>query len=825
MSTSCLTPASFLGTCWRGRFVLAAVLFGVICGLGTTARAAAPCCAVTSIDVKNAVVTAKESATGRTFTFKVADVKLLKSLRVGQGVYANFAKKQVSVDGVAPCCNILSIALPKIAGGNAAQSSAAGAALGHANPAAPCCAITTVDSASSLVTAKEDSTGKTFTFKVSDAALLNSLIVGQGIYANFGAKQVSVNGIAPCCAIVSLPGSVAELPQSSKGQAAPPSSTNSGRRSKSNQPNTQGNPANNNLAPPKTEVKASEGDTAQAIRAASVAHPPGNDVSGKPGSTLAGNSATSTSQTQLTPTVPVFVHERLQLRLLSQGKKWRLQSFSGNIGGRAVHDDALYHLAGREGIAESPVPQQIKNELLKDADSSGDRDAIYIVHKSTAERIAAKLTALSSAPSGGISSTGSSSNGCNDAFGWGNHLTETAQINFSNPGDLLELTLNDQDLGPVNASGKLDIKAPVSGQISGAVDMRVLETACEPVAFKLRNLRINGNMNMGALLDLDAKLGVTHGFKKRLVSQPLGGFGFFVGPIPVYIGFDAFVEGRLDVKVPNLVQVKYSAQGSGHGAVNVVCTTHGCSGSQGLSFQWSAAGGVNVLSQGVHAIVKPGVLGGLEAYLYDPSVINAHAGIEPYMKGDLWAYSGSGCNERGTVSDREYTKALTADLDGGFDVLAGIDASGLAPNGFFSSALDQEWTVYNWEKHLNFYDLLGGSNALTPLLQTDSPAYAARPKTVGVQMRPCYPYATDKDGKPVIMTYQLTWGDSSSNAMPQAPIGSAANASHTWIAPGQFNLQARPLEDSHGRRFPVETTQASMDVKSGSPATLGNRQP
>ena len=68
-----------------------------------------PCCGITGIDQKAGTVTAKETATGRTFTFKVTDAKLLSSLKIGQGVYANFSTKQVSLDGFVPCCGITSL--------------------------------------------------------------------------------------------------------------------------------------------------------------------------------------------------------------------------------------------------------------------------------------------------------------------------------------------------------------------------------------------------------------------------------------------------------------------------------------------------------------------------------------------------------------------------------------------------------------------------------------------------------------------------------------------------------------------------------------------
>lgn len=64
------------------------------------------CCAVTGIDARAGVVTAKVNTTSQTFQFKVADVRVVRRLRVGQAVYANFTTNQVSLDGRRPCCTI-----------------------------------------------------------------------------------------------------------------------------------------------------------------------------------------------------------------------------------------------------------------------------------------------------------------------------------------------------------------------------------------------------------------------------------------------------------------------------------------------------------------------------------------------------------------------------------------------------------------------------------------------------------------------------------------------------------------------------------------------
>src|SRR5881392_450115 len=67
------------------------------------------CCGITAVDVKAGIVTAKITANGSVFQFKISDAKTsLSALRVGQAVYANFATHQVWVNPEAPCCTITS---------------------------------------------------------------------------------------------------------------------------------------------------------------------------------------------------------------------------------------------------------------------------------------------------------------------------------------------------------------------------------------------------------------------------------------------------------------------------------------------------------------------------------------------------------------------------------------------------------------------------------------------------------------------------------------------------------------------------------------------
>ncbi|MFZ5877664.1 MAG: hypothetical protein ACOYXU_14855 [Nitrospirota bacterium] len=71
-------------------------------------NAGEPCCSVAAIDARSGLVTAKETATGKTFQFKVTDKALLKTLKVGAAMNADFDTQKVTIHGGEPCCNIVS---------------------------------------------------------------------------------------------------------------------------------------------------------------------------------------------------------------------------------------------------------------------------------------------------------------------------------------------------------------------------------------------------------------------------------------------------------------------------------------------------------------------------------------------------------------------------------------------------------------------------------------------------------------------------------------------------------------------------------------------
>ena len=73
----------------------------------------------------------------------------------------------------------------------------------------PCCNITAIDRRTGMVTATEAASKRSFRFKAT-AAQLPRLVVGQKVWADFGTQKVSLDGVAPCCAMVGAAGTVAD---------------------------------------------------------------------------------------------------------------------------------------------------------------------------------------------------------------------------------------------------------------------------------------------------------------------------------------------------------------------------------------------------------------------------------------------------------------------------------------------------------------------------------------------------------------------------------------------------------------------------------------
>jgi len=67
------------------------------------------CCAIVRVDTTKSVVTARETATGYTFRFVVRTRRVLRALRIGQPIWADFTTNTVKLKptDAKPCCGIV----------------------------------------------------------------------------------------------------------------------------------------------------------------------------------------------------------------------------------------------------------------------------------------------------------------------------------------------------------------------------------------------------------------------------------------------------------------------------------------------------------------------------------------------------------------------------------------------------------------------------------------------------------------------------------------------------------------------------------------------
>src|SRR5947207_1070124 len=74
----------------------------------------------------------------------------------------------------------------------------------QANPGDACCGIVSIN-ANGVVSARQ-ADGRVFQFQVADKTLLASLHIGQPVWADFAANQVTLKyGVTPCCSIAARP--------------------------------------------------------------------------------------------------------------------------------------------------------------------------------------------------------------------------------------------------------------------------------------------------------------------------------------------------------------------------------------------------------------------------------------------------------------------------------------------------------------------------------------------------------------------------------------------------------------------------------------------
>jgi len=878
-------------------------------------------CSITAISPSTGIVSAKVNASGAVFQFKVTDAKLLASLHVGQGVYANFTAMQVSLDGKKVCCEITSppqtpasppasapaaMAAPKIAAPPAGTPAPAAAAkiaaapsanASAANPApavsaaaptavsttgnnaappGPTSTITAMDTNTGLVTAKETATGKTFQFKLDNPAQLSTVKVGQGVYANFDAGQVSLDGLEPSGQITATSAATTAATRPSASSAA-----------------AQSKPGSTSAASTLAKTPAIQG--AAAVLAcggspgASQSLPGSSSASAKAAEKKSTTSKTTTSPAAPTgqptaeqpciPTLsygtpqPVSTVMSARLVLPHPPSRWEARTITAVVAGKSTTANIL-HLRGLDGIQEAQaLPDAARDFLILHVKAlpAGESDS-YIVNLELANTWAKTHPVPPSATPTAPKSDGTA--GC-DSFSWhcaqeaGQHaidqasqqadaLREQAQKDWATAtGDAEKLwnaagaCFNEDSLSlnniPVefNAkpsfgetltesgstkSGNLSLSGTATGKVNLAIpfggnfqaSFAVAFIPCLPFVVRPQSMGADGDLTIGSTLT--ASINATGKFDYPLTIPPSG-----IGPkiplevIPIVIfgvpiaemDVSAYFEGGIDVSGSGKLTANFELDNPHEAAFNFLCSGSGCTGTwKNVKVPTTTSENVQLNGQ---IDVTPDVYTAIQLD-FDIDAISVRSGPEPHLYGVLSGCVGASATQTlgGGPSSSQEWHLLAGDVDWDVKLRTELLLGGTAVGNPLMN------TLYG-RTHLWYSDLWpGGSNALDPVVAAPTQVVSGKAATYNVSMPSCYPY-------PDKVTYKVTWtgnaAGSNAGGSTGCLVGNGAadcvaapatpfGVDFTWPSGGSDSLTVILERDAHGRIFKTaQPTQLSVDVR------------
>ncbi|PTL76775.1 hypothetical protein [Vitiosangium sp. GDMCC 1.1324] len=487
-------------------------------------------------------------------------------------------------------------------------------------------------------------------------------------------------------------------------------------------------------------------------------------------------------------------------KILEEGEGWQLK----NISGYAVDDKGEYYskdvytLTGKDAAYRVPVVPNLQEELAADAAAS-EGDTVYIIDKFIADEIAiaqekGELTEALKAIAEPLDEEGKTMGkmgpfgSCSDQL-----ITKSKSLNLNTP---ISTSTN---LGG-GFSGTLSATGNLSGSATGEVQMRLKRTkvfwVCIPYSVKFGHARAWGNATVGYGATVSGTINYAYAWQTQIAKPGLGSLNFFIGPIPVHIGFNLPINLGLNVNASVTGTVTYNSNQNTTGSFDYTCSLSSCSGWANFNSPTSSP---QPLTASISGRVYPSVWAqvAVRAYLYSEWLAYAQVGVRPYLYGDLWGYYGTTCGDGDGDGINETVSALTLDLDWQLFVTAQAAAFGGNP-----AQWNNLWSTSR--KHIKFWDIpSGGSSALRPILTGPSSLLVNATGNYNSRMRPCWPYSDT-------INYQLAWGDSTSTSFSAAPA-TITTKSKAWTSTGAKTVALTALSDSHGRQLSA-TTSRSVQV-------------
>ncbi len=671
-----------------------------------------------------------------------------------------------------------------------------------------CCTITAIEAGTGLVSAKVTANGNVFQFKVATPAVLASLKLGQGVYANFTTRQVSLDGRAACCAITSGPQAPIAVPGPVRAPAAVPA------------------PAPPPAAPGLGAV--AKGAVAQfqlPTISYGTPHPPSatgrtnvlSRFDSRPVSAMVGGKSVTATVLHLRGRIAIE-----QAPGLSDGVRRLLEMHVRTIPPGGSDHYVVNTQVAEEWVKAHPVPDYVKPAPEETGGGSCGHwyDSFDCAGQAVTDewrRNWDKAVKEWDHVTGELTHDWNMAQGC-----FADHTLPLPNIpvQFSiTPEMTVHLEQSgSQGLGAGGSAsgtvqGTVSLGFPIQSDFRSQLDLFYIP--CLPFVVRPKSLAGTGTLTVGE--QLKASVSATGKFQKTFTIPPTGGPQILIEVIPIVIGgvpvaeldISAYIEGNIAVGGEGKAEGHFQIDNPHKAFFDFTCSGSGCNAtSHGIPDPTTASEGADIQGQ-VH--IKPAIFTALQLD-FDVDALSARAGPQPYLLGTASGCAAvAGAQTVGGGSSSQENHILAGDLDWGVD----LRAEALVLRKVIGQPFVHSVTG---DKHIWFRDLApGGSNALVAGVDGAAQVTAGKAAVYNVKMPSCYPYTNP-------VRYRVTWtGNAAPGANPacqwQAGQGTctfdpkkASPFTLTWSAAGSQTLTVVPVSDEHLRTFTPAPKQTQVSV-------------
>jgi len=510
---------------------------------------------------------------------------------------------------------------------------------------------------------------------------------------------------------------------------------------------------------------------------------------------LSGGTALAQTDEEPIPPEKVYWEE-----VIAEGKTWQLKKISGYAidDNNEFYSREVFTLNGPQAIFELPLPESIQKDLyesLSEEELKEDGNVSFSIDKQIVDEIAIseklgeptpylkeiaeKEAAEEQQALGGFAAKSS----CGDQT-----ITKSKGFSLNKPISL------SQNFG-AGFSGSLSSTGSIQGSATGQLVLTKKRAkvwfVCVPYAVKFNHARAYGNVTVDTNSAINGTVNYAMSWEKQVAKPHLGSLNFFVGPIPVHIGFNLPIDVGLSVNAIVTGTVAYNGSQAATGSFDYTCTLSNCTG--GSSYNLGSPYNPQPVTSSISGRIYPTLWAqvAVRAYLYSEWVAHAQVGVRPYLYGDLWGYYGNTCGDANGDGINETVSALTFNLDWQLFITARASALGSTKN------WNNLWSTNR--RLVKFWDLIG-SSALQPILTGPTNLATNTYGAYTTRMRPCWPYSNN-------ITTQLNWGDGTSTSYISAPSTSVTRFKY-WPTAGTRTVKATVLSDSHGRQINKSTSRS-----------------